>query len=76
MGVGKQWGLGFWVSRFGAGKIYPAGYSGPDLYFWRYIDVASVTGKTVPGPSVSVRRSVDGFFQGTELPGPEGVPIT
>jgi hypothetical protein len=35
----------------GIGQTYPAGYDGPDLYFYNYIDVAEVSDETVPAHS-------------------------
>ncbi|QTA80022.1 Immunoglobulin like fold-containing protein [Desulfonema limicola] len=37
----------------GAGKIYPAGYQGPDYFCYNYIDVNDVTDKTLPEPGSS-----------------------
>ncbi|MBF0451225.1 MAG: hypothetical protein HQK75_11025 [Candidatus Magnetomorum sp.] len=35
----------------GPGKAYPAGYKGPDYYFYSYIDVNEVSEETIPPPS-------------------------
>ncbi|KPA14404.1 conserved hypothetical protein, secreted [Candidatus Magnetomorum sp. HK-1] len=35
----------------GAGKAYPAGYKGPDYYYYNYIDVNEVSEDNVPPPS-------------------------
>ncbi len=37
--------------QIGAGKIYPTGYSGPDLALYMYVDVNDVNSDTVPGPN-------------------------
>jgi len=37
----------------GSGKLYPAGYSGPDLITWMYADVREISAQTVPGPTVT-----------------------
>lgn len=34
--------------NIGTGKVYPAGYTGPDLYFYQYVDVNDVSQATVP----------------------------
>ena len=37
----------------GSGKIYPAGYDGPDLLAYMYVDVRQIDNSTVPGPAAS-----------------------
>lgn len=37
--------------QIGAGKIYPTGYTGPDLALYMYVDVNDVSSDTVPGPN-------------------------
>jgi len=37
----------------GPGKLYPAGYDGPDLLLYMYVDVRTIDGNTVPGPAAS-----------------------
>ncbi len=37
----------------GPGKLYPAGYDGPDLLLFMYVDVRNLDKTTVPGPSAS-----------------------
>ncbi|KPA17217.1 conserved hypothetical protein, secreted [Candidatus Magnetomorum sp. HK-1] len=39
----------------GAGKAYPPGYSGPDYYFYAYIDVNEVSEETVPPASKEMK---------------------
>ncbi len=46
----------------GPGKIYPAGYDGPDLLTFMYVDVREINYKTVPGPTADF-----GVFDGTNL---------
>lgn len=36
------------AGNIGTGKPYPAGYNGPDLYFYQYVDVNDVSKDTVP----------------------------
>ncbi len=36
----------------GAGKLYPAGYDGPDLALYMYVNVRELNNKTVPGPTL------------------------
>lgn len=35
----------------GPGKLYPAGYQGPDLLTYMYVDVRQIDDSTVPGPA-------------------------
>lgn len=35
----------------GPGKIYPAGYEGPDVLLYMYVDVRQIDDSTVPGPA-------------------------
>jgi hypothetical protein len=58
----------------GAGKVYPAGYRGPDYYLYMYVDVNDVSKETVPPPSDSFKayykplnEQYDYFFD-TDLP--------
>ncbi len=37
----------------GPGKLYPAGYNGPDLLLFMYVDVRNIDNSTVPGPAAS-----------------------
>lgn len=37
----------------GSGKLYPAGYDGPDLLAYMYVDVRQIDNTTVPGPTTS-----------------------
>ncbi|MBL9139750.1 MAG: hypothetical protein JNK85_28025 [Verrucomicrobiales bacterium] len=37
----------------GPGKVYPAGYDGPDVLLYMYADVREITDQTVPGPIAS-----------------------
>jgi hypothetical protein len=46
----------------GPGKIYPAGYDGPDLLTFMYVDVRELNTKTVPGPTADF-----GVFDGNNL---------
>ncbi|MCP5526979.1 MAG: LamG domain-containing protein [Verrucomicrobiales bacterium] len=48
----------------GAGKAYPAGYNGPDLYLYMYVDVTGVSSDTVPPPSASFTAFFEPFDQG------------
>lgn len=36
----------------GSGKLYPAGYNGPDLALHMYVNVREINDSTVPGPSI------------------------
>ena len=35
----------------GPGRVYPAGYDGPDLQLYMYVDVRNIDNSTVPGPT-------------------------
>ncbi len=37
----------------GSGRVYPAGYDGPDLLLFMYVDVRELNEQTVPGPATS-----------------------
>lgn len=37
----------------GPGKMYPAGYEGPDLALYMYVPIREITKDTVPGPTAS-----------------------
>lgn len=45
------------AGNIGTGKVYPAGYTGPDLYFYQYVDVNDVSETTVP----AVKDGLDKF---------------
>lgn len=52
----------------GAGKVYPAGYTGPDLYLYMYVDVTGI--QDVPPPSAeftSFFKPMDAGFVNTKL---------
>jgi len=36
----------------GSGQLYPAGYDGPDLALYMYVDVREINDATVPGPTL------------------------
>ncbi|HUF64159.1 MAG TPA: PA14 domain-containing protein [Verrucomicrobiales bacterium] len=66
-----------YLGTIGSGKLYPAGYEGPDLITWMYADVREITAQTVPGPTVTFggslvfdsslgRYSYDGGGEGTD----------
>lgn len=37
--------------QIGPGKLYPSGYSGPDLALYMYVDVNDISAETVPAPA-------------------------
>jgi hypothetical protein len=52
----------------GAGKIYPAGYDGPDLLLYMYVDVRTIDNNTVPGPTASFAAfAADGTLNGGDI---------
>ncbi|MBX3745651.1 MAG: hypothetical protein KF833_10115 [Verrucomicrobiae bacterium] len=48
----------------GPGRLYPAGYDGPDLLLYMYVDVRQINDATVPGPTTDFAT-----FTGDELTG-------
>jgi|GEM_PF-485214 len=50
----------------GAGKLYPAGYQGPDLSLYSYVKVNSVNDSTVPQPSPAYLTSLGSMTTGTD----------
>jgi hypothetical protein len=38
----------------GSGKAYPAGYQGPDIYYYNYIDLNEISNQTVPAPNEKI----------------------
>ncbi len=63
------------AGNIGAGKPYPAGYNGPDLFFYMYVDVKDVNADTVPyAPADNDAYKVlwDGFEQQLLLTDPNG----
>ena len=42
-----------YAGTVGPGKLYPAGYEGPDLGLYMYVPVREINKDTVPGPSAS-----------------------
>lgn len=47
--------------QIGSGKTYPAGYNGPDLLLFQYVDANAVGGKTMPAPSTVFTTIVSTF---------------
>ncbi|MDY0282506.1 MAG: hypothetical protein RBR35_18335, partial [Salinivirgaceae bacterium] len=42
-----------YTGTIGSGKLYPAGYDGPDLALYMYVGVREINNETVPGPTLS-----------------------
>ncbi|NVN90739.1 MAG: hypothetical protein HXX11_09040 [Desulfuromonadales bacterium] len=38
-----------YADDIGAGKTYPDGYDGPDIFHYNYVDLTELTGKPIPG---------------------------
>lgn len=52
----------------GPGKLYPAGYDGPDLALYMYVNVREINKNTVPGPTLSFASfSTNGVLTGGDL---------
>jgi len=45
-----------YAGTIGSGQLYPAGYDGPDLALYMYVDVRKINDSTVPGPAVSFAK--------------------
>jgi hypothetical protein len=66
----------------GPGQLYPAGYDGPDLALYMYVNVREINKQTVPGPSLSFASfNTNGVLTGGDLytafqNGTGGVSIT
>ncbi len=45
----------------GSGKIYPAGYSGPDIALFMYVPTREINYHTVPGPAIGTGDLNSGF---------------
>lgn len=52
----------------GPGRVYPAGYDGPDLLLHMYVDVREISNDTVPGPTADFAK-----FNGNTLISPSQV---
>ncbi len=52
----------------GPGKVYPAGYDGPDLLLYMYVDVREINNDTVPGPTADFAK-----FDGNALIAPSQI---
>ena len=52
----------------GPGRLYPAGYDGPDLTLYMYVNVREINNKTVPGPSLGFASfNTNGVLTGGDL---------
>jgi hypothetical protein len=52
----------------GPGKLYPAGYDGPDLALYMYVNVREINSRTVPGPTLSFASfNTNGVLTGGDL---------
>jgi hypothetical protein len=49
--------------QIGAGKSYPAGYNGPDLMLFQYVDTTAVNKQAIPGTNKEFTVAVEGFKQ-------------
>ncbi|HEY1050734.1 MAG TPA: hypothetical protein VGE39_13285, partial [Prosthecobacter sp.] len=55
-----------YAGAIGAGKAYPEGYTGPDLYLFMYVDTTEVNDATVPQTPTDVLANLDGLFDLTQ----------
>jgi len=52
----------------GPGRIYPAGYAGPDIALYMYVDVLEISNRTVPGPTLDFATfNNNGVLSGGDL---------
>ena len=52
----------------GPGKLYPAGYDGPDVALYMYVNVREINSQTVPGPTLSFAQfNESGTLTGGDL---------
>ena len=52
-----------YAGTIGAGKAYPDGYQGPDLYLFPYVNTVEITeGVTVPRITTEIRAVIDGLL--------------
>jgi hypothetical protein len=52
-----------YAGTIGAGKAYPEGYQGPDLYLFPYVNTVEITeGVTVPRITTEIRAVIDGLL--------------
>ena len=52
----------------GPGRVYPAGYNGPDTLLYMCVDVRTIDDNTVPGPSSSFAKfNSDGTLTGGDI---------
>src|SRR5262249_40841290 len=54
-----------YAGDIGAGKTYPSGYDGPDLYHWMYVNATDLTGATAPTPTNVLNGFFASFVDGT-----------
>lgn len=65
----RNWLISFGTphkGNIGTGKPYPAGYNGPDLFFYPYVDVNSVSAESVPAQASGTntfQQRIEGFNQ-------------
>ena len=59
----------------GAGKTYPAGYNGPDIYQYMYVDTTGVSEETIPPPSDTFKAFFEPMDAGF-IKSPDGVSYT
>jgi hypothetical protein len=53
--------------QIGPGKVYPSGYSGPDIALYMYVDVNDLSDETVPPPSAAFKDVWKSFPQMVEI---------
>ncbi len=51
----------------GPGRLYPAGYTGPDLALYMYVPVRQLNSSVIPGPSVDFATFTDGQLSGGDF---------
>jgi len=59
----------------GTGKLYPAGYKGPDYFLYNYIDVNNISAETVPQPSEELTAYYTATVVTYNWPGSDSVDL-
>ncbi len=56
-----------YAGTIGPGKVYPAGYDGPDLLLYMYVDVREINKDTVPGPTSDFAAFTNGVLTTSQM---------
>lgn len=56
-----------YAGTVGPGRLYPAGYDGPDLALYMYVNVREISNRTVPGPTADFASFTDDVLTGGDV---------